>query len=450
LLRIFLHLPQSWKVVEVPRISPSVRSAGRRLLRGALAVLPRPIRFALFRSFVACDPAPTPRLVLKIAETRDELESCFRVLHDTYVHEGFMRPDPSGLRVTIYHALPTTTTLLAKLGGEVVGTISLVRESALGFPMQKIFHLGDIRHTGGTIAEVSSLAVARRFQKQGGIVLFPLMKFMYEYSTRFFDTRHLVIAVNPNRIGLYEAILFFKRLKQNTVDHYDFVNGAPAIGAHLDLKLAPEVFRRCYGHKPDIRNLYRYFVDVRLPNIHFPEKRFYTTNDPVMTPDLLDYFFNKRTSVFGSLRDREKRLLHTIYDLPAYDAVLPPLPERDTRPTGNRRRHRRFSVNCPAQLTLPENGKGRDFQLRVVECSGNAFRARAEESLPVNVWGEAHIDLGETDHSLMWVRVMRETTVAHTYVIEFERADPAWEKFVNALRKGATNTELGAATSLMK
>ena len=107
-------------------------------------------------------------------------------------------------------------------------------------------------------------------------------------------------------------------------------------------------------------------------------------------------------------------------------------------------------MNCPAHLTLPFNGEGKDFSLNVVECSGNGFRARSEESLPVNVWGEAHIDLGHSDHSLMWVRVMRETTTEHTYVVELEHADVSWEKFVNALRKGSTNTELGAATSLME
>jgi len=435
--------------VNVTAIRRNIRAAGRRIFRAALAVLPRPVRFSIFRSFVNCDPAPTPRLVLKIAETREELEACFRVLHDAYVHEGFMTPDPSGLRVTVYHALPTTTTLLAKLDDEVVGTISLVRESALGFPMQKIFHLGDVRHAGGNIAEVSSLAVDQRYQRQGGILLFPLMKFMYEYSTRFFDTRHLVIAVNPNRIGLYEAILFFQRLRQNTVDHYDFVNGAPAIGAHLDLKMAPEIFRRCYGRKPERKDLHRYFCDIELPNIHFPDKRFYTTNDPVMTPELLDYFFNRRTQVFTHLSDREKRLLHAIYDLPAYQEVLPPLPDRDLRQTGNRRKHRRFTVNCPAQVTL-QQGEGKDFKLKVVECSGNAFRARAEEPLPVNVWGEARIDLGHSDHSLMWVRVMRETSTERTYVVEFDKPDESWQKFVNALRKAATNTDLGAATSLME
>ena len=93
------------------RLIGSIRKQWRLALRKAFALLPRPLRFAVFRSFVECDPKPDQRLVLKIAETRDELEQCYSLLHDAYVGEGFMKPAPSGLRATLYHALPTTTTL---------------------------------------------------------------------------------------------------------------------------------------------------------------------------------------------------------------------------------------------------------------------------------------------------------------------------------------------------
>ena len=119
-----------------------VRKFFHMLVRKLIASLPRGRRFAVYRSFVECNPAPNERLVLKIAETQEELEACFSLLHDAYVGSGFMKPDPSGMRVTIYHALPTTTTLCAKWDGQVVGTLSLIRESALGFPLQRIFDLG--------------------------------------------------------------------------------------------------------------------------------------------------------------------------------------------------------------------------------------------------------------------------------------------------------------------
>ena len=218
-------------------------------LRKLFSFFPRSLRFGIYRSFVDCDPSPDSRLVLKIAETKEELEACFKLLHDAYVSSGFMQPAASGMRVTIYHALPTTTTLCAKFDGEVVGTMSLIRESVFGFPLQAIFDLSDLRAKKGKIAEVSALAVHPKFRKTGGAILFPLMKFMYEYCTTFFDTRHLVIAVNPNRIEMYESLLFFKRLTEREVENYDFANGAPAVGATLDLLEARSLLKKAYNHK---------------------------------------------------------------------------------------------------------------------------------------------------------------------------------------------------------
>lgn len=426
-----------------------LRSPGRRLIRLVLSWLPRPLRYALYRQLVRCDVAPDPRLVLKLAETKEELEACFRLLHDAYVDAGFMKPDPSGMRVTIYHALPTTTTLLARFDGRVVGTVSLIRESAMGFPMQKIFRIDEIRRAGGNIAEVSALAIAREFQSAGGIILFPLMKFMYEYSTRLFDTRHLVIAVNPNRIALYESILFFRRLEQNAVDHYDFVNGAPAVGAHLDLGRVSEIFRRHYGGKAQTKNLFEYFLELRLPNIVFPDKRFYTTNDPVMTPELIEHFFNRCTRVFASMAPREMLRMHSIYDLPEYRKCLPPIPQ-EIKNRLRQRRHPRFSVICPARFVLDAGTPPQTFPIKVVECSLSGFRARSEKSLPLNSIGTVSIDLGQSERSRMRTHVLRKArSERNTFVFDVAAPDPAWQKFVNALSKASTHGDLEQATRFM-
>ena len=146
---------------------------GRKLIHNLtrrLIAIAKRRRFAVFRSFVDCDPAPSERLVLKIAESQEELEACFSLLHDAYVDSGFMTPDPSGMRVTIYHACPFTTTLCAKIDGKVVGTISLIRESALGFPLQRIFDLTAVRAKEGNIAEVSALAENSALPPHGGIL----------------------------------------------------------------------------------------------------------------------------------------------------------------------------------------------------------------------------------------------------------------------------------------
>jgi GNAT superfamily N-acetyltransferase len=339
-------------------VSASVRKFLHLGIRKLFASAPRPLRFAVYRSCVDCDAAPADNLVLKIAETREELEACFGLLHDAYVGAGFMQPDPSGMRVTLYHALPTTTTLCAKIDGQVVGTISLIRESVFGFPLQAIFELNTVRGVGGNIAEVSALAVHPDFRKTGGAILFPLMKFMFTYCATFFDTRHIVIAVNPSRIEMYESLLFFQRLRATPVERYDFANGAPAVGASLDLHAAPQQFKTVYGSKPPRKNLHAYFMELVLPNIVLPNRRYFTTNDPVMTPALLDYFFNQKTPGFAQLDMRKKALLHTIYNLPEYRSVLPTVAYGATE-VHPLRAHPRYSLKCPAELRL-ERAEGTD------------------------------------------------------------------------------------------
>ena len=416
--------------------------------REILGLLPRRKRFRVSRYFAEYDPAPSPRLVLKVAETREELEGCFRLLHDIYVQRGFMQPDPSGMRVTIYHALPTTTTLCAKYDGKVVGTLSLIRESAVGFPLQRIFDLSSVRAKRGNLAEASALAIDPDFQGQRGMVLLPLLKFMYEYCTTFFDTRHLVIAVHPRHIETYESLLFFRRLSGTVVGNYDFVNGAPAVGATLDLKHAPEILRKHYGNRPLRRNLHHYFVAMQLPNIEMPKRRFYTTNDPVMTPELIDYFFNRQTTVFANLSERKKGLLHMIYDLPEYREVLPPLPQAgdDLKV----RQHRRFSVKCPGRLAAPED-QGTSIAMEISEVSRYGFRARTKQPVIPDIWLTAVIQLGRRETSLLQVRCVQDTQIEgnHRYGFQIGEPDLIWRKFVNALYDGSTQGDLDNATRFL-
>lgn len=364
-----------------------------RLARAALSGLPREARFALFRRMVDCNPTPDPRLTLGIASSEQELEGCFALLHDAYVGSGFMKPDPSGLRVTIYHALPTTTTLFAKFDDRIVGTLSIIREGVFGFPLQSVFDLTAVRAQPGRIAEISALAVHADFRDSGGTILFPLMKFMYEYCTAYFDTRHLVIAVNPKHIEMYESLLFFQRLQAEVVDNYQFVNGAPAVGATLDLHAAPALFKAAYEGRRTRKNLYHYFTQVTLPNIHFPQRTYFTTNDPVMSPALLDHFFNRRTQVFQQLDDRRRLLLKAIYHEEGYRDVLPPV-SSDSTIAEPLRRHRRYSFKCPALITVRDETGTRAVPLEVVDVSRRGFLARAAGTLTEQSRGRVQLQLG--------------------------------------------------------
>lgn len=419
------------------------RRAGHQAARSALALLPRHWRFALYRHLVDCDPQPDARLQLKIADTQDELEACFRLLHDAYVAAGFMQPDPSGLRVTIYHALPTTTTLCAKWDGEVVGTLSMIREGVFGFPLQSAFNLDPVRARAGRIAEISALAVAPAFRKTGGKILFPLMKFMSGYCTRYFDTRHIIIAVNPNKIELYESLLFFDRLQAEVVDSYDFANGAPAVGATLDLEHAVGLSRQVYGHRADRQNLFRYFFDSQLPNIQAPARRFFTTNDPVLTPAMMDYFFNQRTQVFSTLDNRKRLLLRSIYGGPGYAAVLP-VPAASQADDTVLRQHRRFSIRCPARLVVSSYGGSLSYPLQITDISQHGCRAEGALPLPEGTTGRLEVALGHAVSAQVEATALRRQEQGGVVAYGFwvARPDAAWQRCVAALDAGQTHADL--------
>jgi hypothetical protein len=275
------------------------------------------------------------------------------------------------------------------------------------------------------------------------------MKFMYEYCTAFFDTRHLVIAVNPRHIEMYESLLFFRRLTARVVENYDFVNGAPAVGAALDLKHAPEIFLKHYSNKPLRRNLHHYFLETKLPNIQIPHRRFFTTNDPVLTPELIDYFFNQKTDVFAGLSNRKKALMHIIYDLPAYQRVLPRLPPefKDVKV----RQHRRFSVKCPGSLT-PGDGDAKPITMEISEVSRYGFRARTEAPAPPEAWLNGLIQLGSKETSRVQVRLVQDTEFEGNHLCGFQIGEPdvVWRKFVNALYDGSTHSDLEHTTRFLR
>ena len=422
--------------------SSKLRRDVRRWLRGVVQSLPDRWRFALYRTMIECDTSPDSRLQLKIAETKEELEACFRLLHDAYVMSGFMKPDPSGMRITKYHALPTTTTLCATFDGRIVGTLSLIRDGVFGFPLQTAFDISGLRAKGGNIAEISALAIHPEFRNTGGWILFPLIKFMYEYCTRYFDTRHLVIAVNPNKIDLYEAVLFFRRLQAAVVEHYDFANGVPAVGATLDLHQAIDTFRHAYNRKADRRNLYKYFLGIDLPNIRMPLRPYHTTNDPVLTPPLLDHFFNRMSSVLDSLDQRQRLLLQSIYGDQAYESVLPAAMPAESSTL--QRVHPRFSIRCPAVLEPFSTQSSTAIKLIVTELSRSGCRAESSDKLKIGLSGLLRVELGAHRHVLLHAEVIRTINgeLPFRYGFLITRPDTGWLTCADALESGHTYSDL--------
>ncbi|MBY0415621.1 MAG: GNAT family N-acetyltransferase, partial [Bdellovibrionales bacterium] len=208
----------------------------RKFNRHLLTFLPESLRYSLMRKKVRINPAwPSPNLQIKIAETEEELESAYKLLHDSYVKAGYMNPHPTGMRVLPQHLLPQTTTIVAVWSGKIIGTLSLIRDNPFGLPLEKIFDVNDRRANGRRLAEVSSLAVDPKYRGLINTALFPLFRYVYQYARDCFGTHEFVIAVNPSMVDLYLGFMCFEKIKSKAKS-YDFVKGAPAVGLYLNFE----------------------------------------------------------------------------------------------------------------------------------------------------------------------------------------------------------------------
>lgn len=197
---------------------------------------------------------------LKLAESVSEYTQAFQILHDSYVDAGFMEKDSTGMRITPYHLLNSTSTYVAVENGKVIATIAMVRDNPFGLPMDKVFDLNQFRQKNERIGEVSALAIHRDFRGQSGILLFCLIRFMWLHTLTRHRIDHLVIAVNPEKEDLYRSVFNFENLPgQSYVSSYSFVQGAPAVGQWMNIKNSQKILQSIYQGKSKKNNLFDFF-----------------------------------------------------------------------------------------------------------------------------------------------------------------------------------------------
>jgi len=339
-----------------------------------LLKLPSFIKTPILRRVVFFPTSISNSLHFKVAETQDELEQAFKLLHDAYVRENLMSPHPSGMRITKYHTLPSTTTLIAVENNVVVGTVSLIRQSSFGLPLKSIFDISDVP-ASARLAEVSALAIKTDQLHQRGRILFPLLKFLTHYSRDYFGVTHFVIAVNPKWIDFYKSILLFKPLAKKPVKNYSFVNGAPAVGGILDIEKLPQIFYKAYGNKPNNKNLYKFFIELERTNMFFPLRKKSVITDPMLSPKLLEHFFIKKSSCLNEMTGAEHSILREMYDYPEY---LNLIPEGNVVNFRKRRNNKRLEITLEGRLLLQNE---QSVPLNIHDVSLHGFGGFAAKSL---------------------------------------------------------------------
>ncbi|MFZ1982781.1 MAG: GNAT family N-acetyltransferase, partial [Desulfatitalea sp.] len=375
-------------------------------------------------------------LWFEIAQTKQDLDQAFQILHEAYVKEGFTKPHASRRRITEYHALPSTTTLVAKHGGQVIATVSVIRDGPFGLPTDQVIDLSRFRDKGERLGEVSSLAIRPDFRGRSGEVMYYLFKYLLRYSVDCFGLDRWVIVVNPDRITLYESVLLFKPMHRSALKTYAFANDAPAVCATFNLRTASARWKEVYAGQPDHKNIHRFYAGglslAERRQMRFPERPFYTVTDPVMTPGLMDFFFNQCTDTLCRFKEYQVKALQNIYLDNDYEAIWP---RQWAIQRENLRQNRRFEVACKGVAHAPDR---EPVSLTVMDASRDGLRVRADGELALESSPVFKIAVGDDKSVLVKARLRWQSGLI--YGLEIMYAGRFWEQLVEYLEQRFVQT----------
>ena len=187
---------------------------------------------------------------LRVAAMRGERQAVFELIYRSYLRAGLCTKNDCGMRATPYQLLASTDIILAELRGQVISTVSLVRDGDLGLPMESVFpeEVAARRAAGIHLAEVSCLADRRQGTARFFGLFCELSRLMAQLA-RNTGVDELVVVVNPRHAPLYRRYMAFEQIGDER--EYDAVEGFPAVPLSLNFAKAkvekPKSWREFFG-----------------------------------------------------------------------------------------------------------------------------------------------------------------------------------------------------------
>ena len=204
-------------------------------------------RLSAARSIINVGERNNHKPDFRIASSRQEWEAALGLVYREYVRCGLIQMNRYRMRVTPYHALPTTEVLIAGKGDEVLCTLSIVGDGLLGLPMEAIYaeEVERRRLQGLRLAEVSCLADER----DGSFSMVSRLMALTAQSAAYRGIDQLLIAVHPRHAKFYERFIAFEVIGEQRT--YASVCDHPAVAMALDLSNLsfdhPRAYKRLFG-----------------------------------------------------------------------------------------------------------------------------------------------------------------------------------------------------------
>lgn len=387
---------------------------------------PAKIRKPIADRLLSRSAQPQLDVKFKIAETKEEFEQAFSLLHKYYVQKKMTGTFSSGVYLTHYHALPQTQVLIAVHQEKVIATLSLIPQSPIGLPIEKSFCLKAFSALDG-LAEVSDLALDAEFQDRAATIFLPLFYFLFQVASRS-NLSKIVTQFESRWLGLNEVILGFADFKT-----FQPKSGGGLCGILIDLA--------CFQNAPT-RDVDRWQQRMKSfeAQMQIPDHKKLASPHPTMSADCMEHFFLRQTPVFRKLNDFEKLIFREIFQTKEYLRLIPKPKVLELKP----RRQIRYPTRYSGILHLHND---RSIRFDIQNVSHNGLGGMMNAALPMGGY-DLELSLPSGESCLLRGQLMWQTVQGH-FGFSIDSPPAPWLGFIQNLQTTAessntSNHKIGA------
>lgn len=192
------------------------------------------------------------QISMSIARSQSDLEEAFGLVYRAYIRAGLDSPNPTGMRLTEYHLLPSTEVMLARHAGVPVATASLIVKAEMGLPAESIYgdEIDRLQQRGLRLAEVGSLA-DRRESPARFIQMFRNLSTLIAQTAQQRGCNGLIAATHPRHARFYIRQIGFEPFGE--IRSCPYAQGNPAVALLLDFEdhrhRDTEIYRHLFGRE---------------------------------------------------------------------------------------------------------------------------------------------------------------------------------------------------------
>ncbi|PCJ62347.1 MAG: hypothetical protein COA79_04585 [Planctomycetota bacterium] len=250
------------------------------------------------------DDAKGSQIELKIASSVKELNEAYKLVYRQYLEKGFTAKNDAEKRILFWNTLPDTYTVIAKQNDRVIGTLTFIKDSVAGLPMDDISKnsLEPMRKEGRVLCELTGLAIDGSACEKSTVM--KLFQFGFKLSSSHLKSTDYVITINPRHQFFYKKVLCFEII--GSTCSYKKVENAPAVPMRLNLLTVENMYLKKYAKYSGDKNLNDYFFKRELKELDLQIKNEIKIRDNKLTCINLYRFFMNKVSAFNDSSNRDK------------------------------------------------------------------------------------------------------------------------------------------------